>query len=515
MSLLAAAVISTLLAACGGGAAASRDAGGQVNRSGTLRVALHYALPHTDPHRSSSPIAAFPLTSLIYDRLTQIGPNRELLPMLATTWEFAPDGRSVTFTLREGVTFSDGAALDAEAVRASLERAMTMSESTVKGYLSDIEAVEVVDPRTVRMTTTYPTTALPYVLAGSEGSIISPQALDNPDLDRNPVGSGPFILADIRVNERATLERRPDYWDPEAGRAARIELAGLQNDNARLNALRSNQYDLAFMTVGQLDHLSRLGDEFVTKLYDSGSFFSVALNTDQPNIDNVLVRQALNWAVDRDAINNSLLGGRCTPLTQPLTPAYRPGHLVDPPIAYAHDPEKAKVLLAEAGVPQGFDMKLLVGAGQLPDEHIATAIQEQLAQIGVRVEVVPQEPSQRYPNWTPGSEYEANLFHRPAKPTAAMTLQDQYLSPGRYPGKKPDGFAEAVQRALDPLLDEAAATQALEQASRIGNENAMDIFLCGAPPIVAYSRDIVGADTMALPSYASNADLRYVGVTRG
>src|SRR5215203_472410 len=130
-------VLATSLALVGCGGGGGRDA----DRSATLRVAQNYAAQAMDPHKVGSTTAAFPYVSLVYDRLTQMGPKLELELMLATDWEFSEDGRSVTFTLRDDVTFSDGAVLDAAAVKASLDRALTLPESTVRAFLTMIESV--------------------------------------------------------------------------------------------------------------------------------------------------------------------------------------------------------------------------------------------------------------------------------------------------------------------------------------------------------------------------------------
>lgn len=109
--------------------------------------------------------------------------------MIATDWEFAPDGMSITFALRDDVTFVDGQSLDAEAVVANFKRAIGPG-STVSGYLSMVESVEAVDPQHVRINTNRPAADLPYVLSGAAGSLVSPAALDNPDLDVAPVAQG-------------------------------------------------------------------------------------------------------------------------------------------------------------------------------------------------------------------------------------------------------------------------------------------------------------------------------------
>jgi peptide/nickel transport system substrate-binding protein len=506
-----AAALCLITTACGSG-----DGGGagaaiaEVDRSAPLRVALNYAPTTVDPHVVSSSVAGHAYVSLLYDRLTQMGPDLELRPMLATQWTFGDDGRSVAFMLRDDVTFSDGPPLDAAAVKASLDRALTLEGSTVKSALSMIAGVEVVDPGTVRITTNRAAADLPYVLSGIEGSIISPAALDNPDLDVDPVGSGPYTLGRLAVDASIVLQRREGYWDPQAQQAARIEITAVPNDSARMNGLRSDQFDVMMTTAGQFDQVSELGESYVTHSYPSATTYAVYLNTARPNIDQVKVRQALNFAIDREAINLSLLDGQCSPSAQPLASVY-PGHLDPPPVPYAHDPERARQLLAEAGVADGLTLKILVPAGISLYEQLASAVQAQLVEVGVTAELAAQASTQIFGSWT-GGEYDGFVNARTTKPTAAMTLQASYLTPSRYPGPTPAGFAEAVMRAYDPSLDQAGHDAVVTVASQIGAESALDVFLCSVPAMWTYNDRVRGADTMGLSYFSAFGDLRYVGV---
>ncbi|TQM11341.1 ABC transporter substrate-binding protein [Pseudonocardia kunmingensis] len=506
-----AAALCLVATACGSGdGGADGAATAEVDRSAALRVAINYAPTSVDPHTVSSPTAGHAYVSLLYDRLTQMGPDLELRPMLATEWTFGDGGRSVTFSLRDDVTFSDGARVDAAAVTASLDRAMTVAGSTAKGNLAMISAVEVVDPVTVRITTNRPAADLPYVLSGVEGSVISPAALDKPDLDVTAVGSGPYTLGRLAVDDSVVLERREGYWDPQAQQAARIELTGVPNDSARMNGLRSGQFDMMMTTAGQFDQVSELGDPYVTHSYPPATTYAVYLNTARPNIDKVKVRQALNYAIDREGISRALLDGRCTPSAQPLPSVY-PGHLDPPPVEYAHDPERARQLLAEAGVPDGFGMTILVPAGISLYEQLAAAVQAQLAEVGIAAELTAQTGTQIFGSWGDGG-FDGLVNARTTRPTAAMTLQASYLTPSRFPGPTPPGFAEAVSSAYDPTLDEAAYEAAVTKASTIGAESALDVFLCSVPAMWTSTDRVRGGDMMGLSYFSAFGDLRYVGI---
>lgn len=511
--------LALVTSACGGGAAdtgGSAAAEGPIDRNATLRVAWTIAASPMDPHTPSSPTAQAPYVGLVYDRLTQIVDGPELEPMLATSWQFTPDGRSATFVLRDGVRFTDGAPLDAAAVKASLDRARALSNSTVKNQFAMVTDVVAVDPRTVRIDTNRPAADLPYALSSGAGSIISPAALDNPDLDTSPVGSGPYKVVSVQMGDKVVYERNPDYWDPEAQKPARIELGGILNDNARLSALRSGQVDVVLTKIGQYDQASKLGGHFAFQSYTdtAAQTYSILLNTARPGVDQVKIRQALNHAIDRDALNTGILNGQCVPTTQPLTPGYA-GHLDSPPIAYTHDPAKAKALLAEAGLPNGLDLRIAVPAGLAPQDKLAAAVQAQLGEAGIRVSLDTQDSQQIVGAWRPGAPWDGWMHVRIAGPTPAMTLRDNFLSPNRFPGEVPEQLKTDVGKAFDPNLSDADRTATLEDASRVAVEQAVDVPICAVPTQFAYDRKVVGLDTMGAAQYSGIFDLRYVGVTSG
>lgn len=232
--------------------------------------------------------------------------------MLATSWQVADDRRSVTFTLREGVTFSDGAPVDAAAVKTSLDRGLTLPESTVRASLSAIAGVTAVDPRTVRVDAARSAADIPAILAGAEGSIISPSALTAPDLDRRPVGSGAYVLESLTLGDVAVYVRRDGYWDPQAQQAARLELRYMPDNNARTSALRSGQVDLAVAAENQIEQLET-AEGVAVSTYPQAATINVRLNSGRPHLSDPRVRQALNFALDREQLNTTLLGGQCPP----------------------------------------------------------------------------------------------------------------------------------------------------------------------------------------------------------
>lgn len=516
-----AATVCVALTGCGGGAATEPSAnsnGGSsptdVDTNGHLRVGHSVPAPALNPHKVTSSAAAFPYLTPVYDWLTQMTDDDgalELAPMVATEWGLSEDGKEVVFTLRDGVTFTDGAVLDAAAVKAVLDHAKNAPGSTVASYFSMIEAVEVVDPTHVKVVANRPAADLPYVLAGVEASLISPNAFDNPDLDVKPVGSGPYIATEVKIGDSATYERREGYWDPEAQMAETITLQGLTDDNARLNALRSGQIDLMLSKVGQYPQASNLGSGFGFYSFPAAQLYTMAMNIDKPELSDPRVRQALNFAVDREGINASLLNNQCEPVGQPLTER-ADGHLAEPPVDYTLDPDRARKLLADAGV-QDLSVTALLGAGLSPQDEIASALQAQFADIGVSLNIKPMDLVEMNGQYTAGTEPEI-VNVRGGYPSSAQFLANNYGNPRLFPGTLPAEFAESLAPAFDPTLPESERTAALEGASAAVVEDAFDVPICAVPTQVAFSDKVIGASDMGVSHYLGVMDLRYVGIAQ-
>lgn len=503
---VALALVGLGLAACGSNA--NSAGGGDVDPGGSFTVSYSVPPMPLDPHRVPSDIAFYTYGAPVYDRLTKIDANGELAPMLAESWEFSDDGLSLDFKLREGVTFSDGTAFDAEAVKANLDRARAEGSTVATRFLA-VEDVVVVDPMTVRIVTTTPSANLPYTLAGMAGAMVSPEALDNPDLDLNPVGSGPYTVSELSVGDSVTYERRDGYWGPEENLPKTITAVGIPDDNARLNAVRSGQVDIAQVYPNFVEQAQDLGDGFEVYSFPKGTTQTIALNTTSPALSDVRVRQALNYAIDRDAISDALYNNSCEPTSQPLG-AEMPGYLENPPIDYTYDPDKAKELLADAGYEDGFTFRVLVITGASVLETAATAVQAELEEIGIDMEILKKDATQA-PVMFASGEYEgySNSFQGNASAVAGLSSG---FAPGRYFfGDWPEEFATALATANDPTTPESESVAALEGASAIANEQAFALYICTYGTTVVYNENTVtDVDEMGGSHYGGFLDYREV-----
>lgn len=234
-----------------------------------------------DPFASANLVHIWNRSIPLYDRLTQILPGPVVAPMVATEWEFSEDGLTLTFTLRDDVTFHDGTKLDAAAVKTSLDYARDKDndKSLVQIHLDSIDSVEAPDATTLVLTLNRPFSELPAILSTPAGAIVNPVAIGT-DLSATANGSGPFVLDDVVLGDRVSYVRADNYWDPTAQRLARLEFIGMPDDTAKVNALQSGQVDGIWLltTPGINSILDNLRAANFNMAEFVSSWFSITLN---------------------------------------------------------------------------------------------------------------------------------------------------------------------------------------------------------------------------------------------
>ena len=304
----------------------------------------------------------------------------ELQPHLATEVPslenglITPDGLSYTFKLREGVKFHDGADLTAEAVQISYRRLYDKSfefydaTNTSGFFLTDLVAVDVVDPMTVKFTLSKPNAAFMELSNIYAGKIMSPKAimeLPPEQWAEGSYGTGPFKLTSWEKGIKVELERNDAYWGTPVGLQTLI-FRPIPEPTARVSALLNGEVDM--IVVVPPDSIESIkGDANLT--YEQGPslhYWFIQLNTKEPPFSDNRVRQAVNYAVDKEGLANDILAGSAVPATQPMPAAnwsYNPDVT-----GYPYDPEKAKALLAEAGLADGFATNMIIpqsGSGMM------------------------------------------------------------------------------------------------------------------------------------------------------
>lgn len=449
--------------------------------AGVLRFGLDFDFEFFDPARSGSYIERVVNTAMC-DQLLDVDPQLNLVPQLATSWEWSADKLALTLHLRQGVVFSDGAALDAEAVRANLERYRTAPYSLRRTELKSLSGVEVVDPLTVRIRLSEPFAPLLALLANRPGVMLSPRILgkSSDEIGANPICAGPFTLVERVAQDHITLKRFPGYWD-----AARVHLDGVEfkimtDSTVRLVNLRSGQMDVA-NRLAATDVPAVQADKRL-KLVSSPSigFEMLSFNlshgaaAETPFGRDARVRLAFAKAIDRTSLNQVVFEGRMIPSNQTETPNskyWNPAYPVP-----GRDLDGAKALLAQAGVPHP---KLVLSVTNSPtDVQVGEVIQAMAGEAGFEVSVEKGESVAQTQAAMRG-DYQADLViwsGRP-DPDGNLTLWMRCGAPLNWTGW--------CSKEMDAALDRGAA--APDEASRIeAYRQATAIWMRDVPYTVLY-----------------------------
>ena len=420
----------------------------------------------------------------IFDNLLRTGPSGEAEPGLATSWSNL-SGRVWTFKLRAGAKFTDGTPVDAAAVAFSFNRLSPDSQFYAHGrdsslgiWLGDlIVHADVVDPSTVRITLKNPYALLPDMLAAWPVPIVSPTAVQKlgDQFPLQPVGSGPYRLGEWVKGDHITLLANAGYWGsvPAIGR---IIFKIVPDPSSRLLELRRGSGDfLKGMGPDQRDAVT--SDPTLTLLTKPCSCIGyVAINDQKKPFDNVLVRRALNYAIDRSTIMRTIEGGLGV-VAESMVPPWMPGY--NPNVAkYPYDPAKAKSLLAEAGFPSGFPTELWTFNVERPFIPnilvVAQRVQSDLAAVGVNAKLSVMDSSVYWGSIN-GLKGDLAMKGWYTPPQADFLISVALLgeqSATYYPDTPHGQQLRAMAKTAEQTFDPAARARIYQQIQRIYMEDA-------------------------------------------
>jgi peptide/nickel transport system substrate-binding protein len=462
-------------------------------RGGTLRYAEPYDPSRFDPHRSTIG-QDIRLLAPVYDRLVHFDGEGNLVPGLATSWSFDETGTEFTMELREGVTFHDGAPFDSAAVKANIERGQTVEGSSIRADLAEITEVETPDASTVVLHLSTPNSMLPGMLSHRAGAMVSPTAFDNPDLDRAPVGAGPYRVLEYDVGSRIIMERFEDHWDTEAGGPDRIEYSIMLDSRTRLNALLAGQVDMTVLTGNERAEAEAAG--FTTEGEPALTYLVLYLNRARSEFGDPLVRRAMNHAINRQAIIDAVLMGAGVPTVQPFPEGYFAHHPDYPADFYAYDPERARELLAEAGLPDGFQFEMLVPSNDL-SQKLAEVVMEMLGEVGITAQPTAVEVAQTADVYYAQEQGDSLLAQWGGRPDPQMTLELQFTANGfGNPGDHTTPEFEAANLVTRAAVDPEERRQALQDQVAMVVEEAFQVPLVHDFGIYAYGDKITSFDTL-------------------
>ena len=409
----------------------------------------------------------------VYEGLTRYKSGTlEVEPGLATSWSISDDGTEYTFNLRQDVQFQDGTPFNAEAVKFNFDRMLDENHPyydtgpfPLSFFFGAVESTEVVDDMTVKFTLNAPYAPFLSNLAYPTGLIVSPDAVktNGKEFGRNPVGTGPFKFAEWRSNEAVVVERNDDYWGEAAGTQA-VVFRPITDANTRVAEMLAGGIDM--MVEVPPTSLGRFqGDGFSVAEQAGPHVWFLILNAKEGPFADKRVRQAANYAINKEAIVNDVLEGTATVAAGPTPPAFAWAYneTLDP---YPYDPEKAKALLAEAGA-EGAELTFFVtegGSGMLDPVPMGTAIQADLEAVGLKVKIETYEWNTFLGEVNPGLEGKADMAEMAWMTNDPDTLPYLALRSAAWPDKGGFNSGYYANEKVDALLE--AARTATDQTER-------------------------------------------------
>lgn len=449
-----AAAMLVAVSACGGGGSDGGD-------GGTLRVATQADISSMDPIRGNSG-GDHQMLYPLYDTLVSFDEDLQPQPGLAESWEYETP-TALVLKLREGVTFHDGAPLDAEAVKYNLERAAAEG-SNIAADVESIESVEVVDDLTVKLNLTQPNSALVMTLADRAGMMVSPQAAEaaGGDLSTNPVGAGGWKFVDWKRGTSMTYEKFDDYWDEDVERVDKVVIRVMPEPKTRATSLRSGQQDIAWDIV-PADAESIQDDDKLT-LHEQPRMWTWMIYTNRASkeLGDPRVRRALSLAMDRDQLLKSAYFGLGTKPRGFLPDGYWAEPSEKAQLDY--DVDEAKKLIAEAGA-EGLSFDMLLYADST-STRVGEILKQQWSEIGVTANLVPREVNQANSDYFNDVKTPAFFAAWTGRPDPALTYRLMFTKEAYFNTSK-----QSTPGIEEALAEDAVATtqedrkKALDKAS--------------------------------------------------
>ena len=430
-----------------------------------------------DPHVVTA-VNDFRILVNVYDGLVRYKPGTlEVEPALAESWEISDDGTVYTFHLRDGITFHDGSPFDAEAVKFNFDRMLDESHPyhdtgpfPLSFFFSAVEETEVVDERTVRFHLNEPYAPFLSNLAYPTGLIVSPTAVaeHGADYARNPSGTGPFKFRLWESNRQVALERNDDYWDgapPLRG----VVFRPITDANARVSEMLSGGIDL--MVEVPPDNVALFADDPAFELYEQAGphLWFLILNMREAPFDDVRMRRAVNYAINKESLVENVLQGTATVAAGPTPKAFAWAHN-DELEPYPYEPEKAEALIAEAGYEDGVATVFLVtegGSGMLDPVPMGTAIQADLAAVGIEAEIKTFEWNTFLNEVNPGLEGKAGMAEMAWMTNDPDTLPFLALRTEAMPENGGFNSGYSSNPEVDELLEAARRSTDQDERARL------------------------------------------------
>lgn len=480
------------MAAAGASAALTGRANAAPKHGGILRVAADFQPTNLDPIAGSQG-GDFRFLYPIYQSLVDWNPaTLQPIPGLALKWQFT-DNQTLVLELRQGVRFHDGTPFDAAAAKFNLDRSKTDPKSNIKNDLASVDSIAVSGPFQLTLKLNRPNTALPSILAERSGLMASPAAIRKfgADFGRNPVGTGPWKFVLWRDNDILSVRRNDNYWQPGRPYLDGIDFHIIADTNIGLRSVIAGENDLVTSLSSAQKTVVNANAGLASSFDTSQAMFPIWLNYARKPFDDVRVRQALNYAIDRNGYDKATEAG----LNEIANGVFPKAHWAyDPSIQnrYPYDPAKARELLAAAGLRSGFEMSLIGPTDERSRQRQQVVI-AQLQAVGIRVNLMGFSVNDAIKSFFTDKKGDALLILWGGRPDPSMTLRDLFSKDSFYnPARtEPEGFGDALA-TTEASQDLSVRAKLLSKAQHIVSDNALMVPLVFDSQFVVYAKKVKG-----------------------
>lgn len=463
-----------------------------------LKVGIEAEPKSLDPYNATDGNSTGVQGSM-FESLLKLDPDMKIQPALATEYQLSPDAKSITFTLRPNVKFHDGSPLTAQGVKDSLDFVRDeANELSRASFFSFVESITVVDDRHLTITSKEPNSAMAAYMTHSAASILSPEVIKKAkadktfNLDRNPVGTGPYQFAEWKDGQYVKVVPFEDYWDADhKAKLESITYVPVKEASTRVNMIKTGELDVVKNVPSQ--SAKELSADTTLDLSKSPSMdvFYVGANNKLKQY-NVSVRQAMNYAINKDQLIAQVENGYGRIADSAIAPNVV-GYSAQKP--YDFDIAKAKELMKKGGYENGFKATLWT---RNDTEFVAIAenVAIQLGKIGIEAKVVPMESGTLFDKLDAGKDIDMYIGRwSPGTGEADWGLRPNFHSTRIPPSYNNDTFY--INPEVDKLLDDALTTgdkaksqEAYDKVQKIVYDDAAWVYLMSPESIVAKSKKV-------------------------
>lgn len=491
LSILMALLLVVALGGCAGDTGeSSQDKSSDANTEpvygGSVVVGVQQDIDSLDPHKATA-AGTKEILFNIFEGLVKVDENGSLIDAVASAHTISQDGLVYTFTLRDNVKFHNGNTVTVEDVKYSLERVSGLLDGTALiSTLSTIQSVDIIDEQTVQVTVGSANTELIYSFVAA----IIPTG-SGEDAEGTPIGTGPFSFVSYKPQEGIVLKKHAEYWQEGLPYLDEVTFKIINSPDTALLDLQGGSIDIyPYLTDSQANELKA---DFQVLTAPSNVVQALFLNNAEEPLNNVKVRQAICYALDKNSVNEFVMGGNGTLISSAMLPTLKDFY-VDLNDTYGADAniEKAKQLLKEAGYADGIDLEITVPSNYEVHVQTAEVVAEQLKAAGINATINPVEWNTWLEDCYKGRQYQSTISGITCDATPGYLLN-------RFQANSSKNFVNFSNEEYDALYAKAQAS--LDLTEKADYYKQIQTILCNeagsafiqVPPItIAMKKDLAG-----------------------